>query len=181
LVLAALFSGCRYGALRELRVANFVAKEGRLAVPSSASKSKKSYNVWLSDEGATFFRSLVIGRRADDFLLVRDDGLQWECSAQRFPMKAAIKAAGLATSVRSATVSFHTLRHTVATRMLERGISPAIVAKQLGHADTKMVEQHYGHLSDAFIGDAVRRNFGEFGVDLDNNVTAFEPKKPVNV
>jgi hypothetical protein len=31
-----------------------------------------------------------------------------------------------------------------------------VVAKNLGHADTKMVEKHYGHLADSYVVDAIR-------------------------
>jgi hypothetical protein len=31
-----------------------------------------------------------------------------------------------------------------------------VVAKNLGHADTRMVEKHYGHLAPSFIADAIR-------------------------
>jgi hypothetical protein len=30
-----------------------------------------------------------------------------------------------------------------------------VVAKNLGHADTRMVEKHYGHLAPSFITDAL--------------------------
>lgn len=31
-----------------------------------------------------------------------------------------------------------------------------VVAKNLGHKDTRMVEQHYGHLAPSFVVDAIR-------------------------
>jgi hypothetical protein len=31
-----------------------------------------------------------------------------------------------------------------------------VVAKNLGHADTRMVEMHYGHLAPSFIANAIR-------------------------
>lgn len=42
-------------------------------------------------------------------------------------------------------VSFHSLRHTCATRMLERGVNPADAAKILGHKSTKMFLDRYVH------------------------------------
>jgi len=38
-----------------------------------------------------------------------------------------------------------------------------VLAKNLGHVDTRMVEKHYGHLSDSFIADQVRKHAPRFG------------------
>ena len=35
------------------------------------------------------------------------------------------------------------------------GVPLMVVAKNLGHADTRMVEKHYGHLAPSFIIDAI--------------------------
>jgi hypothetical protein len=31
-----------------------------------------------------------------------------------------------------------------------------VVARDLGHADTRMVEKHYGHLATSYIREAIR-------------------------
>jgi hypothetical protein len=38
-----------------------------------------------------------------------------------------------------------------------------VVAKNLGHVDTKMVEAHYGHLAPSYIADAIRAGGPRFG------------------
>jgi hypothetical protein len=38
-----------------------------------------------------------------------------------------------------------------------------VVAKNLGHTDTRMVEKHYGHLSQSYIADAIRAAAPRFG------------------
>ena len=43
-----------------------------------------------------------------------------------------------------------------------------VVAKGLGHANTKMVEQHYGHLSADFVADQVRKYAPSFGIKTGN-------------
>lgn len=43
-------------------------------------------------------------------------------------------------------VTTHQLRHMAATRMLRAGISPALVAQKLGHADIATTTGTYGHL-----------------------------------
>lgn len=47
----------------------------------------------------------------------------------------------------------HDLRRTAASWAVQAGASLAVVAASLGHADTRVTEAHYGHLSD----DPVRR------------------------
>jgi hypothetical protein len=53
-------------------------------------------------------------------------------------------------------ISFHILRHTWASLAVMNGTPLLVVAKNLGHTDTRMVEKHYGHLAPSFIADAIR-------------------------
>jgi hypothetical protein len=39
-----------------------------------------------------------------------------------------------------------------------------VVAKNLGHRDTRMVEHHYGHLAKSFVADAIRAHAPVYGV-----------------
>ena len=46
-----------------------------------------------------------------------------------------------------------------------------MIAQQLGHADTRMVERHYGHLAPSYVADTVRAAFGTLGlIELSNVV-----------
>jgi hypothetical protein len=45
-----------------------------------------------------------------------------------------------------------------------------VVAKNLGHSDTRMVEKHYGHLPQSFVADAIRAGTPRFGVIKPSNV-----------
>jgi hypothetical protein len=40
----------------------------------------------------------------------------------------------------------------------------AVIAAQLGHADTRMVEKHHGHLAPNYVADTVRAAFGTLGI-----------------
>ena len=44
------------------------------------------------------------------------------------------------------------------------GVPLMVVAKNLGHADTRMVEKHYGHLAPSFITDAIRTGAPRYGI-----------------
>src|SRR5215213_6068794 len=43
-------------------------------------------------------------------------------------------------------LTFHDLRHTYASLMVAAGVTPHVIAEQLGHRDARLVLQRYGHL-----------------------------------
>jgi hypothetical protein len=45
-----------------------------------------------------------------------------------------------------------------------------VVAKNLGHRDTKMIEAHYGHLAPSYIKDAIRKGAPKFGFKPDKKI-----------
>lgn len=44
------------------------------------------------------------------------------------------------------SLSIHKLRHTYISVLLNNGINPEMIAKQVGHTDTSMIQKVYGHL-----------------------------------
>jgi hypothetical protein len=46
----------------------------------------------------------------------------------------------------------------------------AVIAAQLGHADTRITEKHYAHLGPSYVADTVRNAFDEIGLLDDDNV-----------
>jgi len=67
---------------------------------------------------------------------------------------------------------FHALRHSYASRLAMAGVPLAVIAAQLGHSDTRMVERHYGHLSPGYVADTVRAAFGTPGIVSPSNVVS---------
>jgi integrase len=65
--------------------------------------------------------------------------------------------------------SFHITRHTWASHAVMNGMPLMVVARNLGHVDTKMVERHYGHLAPSFITDAIRAHAPRFGIKPDKS------------
>lgn len=160
LVQAALHSGCRYGELARLQVHDFNSDSGTIAIRQS--KSGKPRHVVLSAEGAALFAHLTAGRNGDGVLLRRANGEAWKASHQGRPMADACERAKI-----KPRISFHGLRHTWASHAVMNGVPLMVVAKNLGHADTRMCEKHYSHLAPSFIADAIRANAPRFGFEPD--------------
>ena len=53
-------------------------------------------------------------------------------------------------------ISMHGLRHTYATRAIERGIQPKILQKLLGHSSIKITMDKYVHVTEDSFADAIR-------------------------
>ena len=66
--------------------------------------------------------------------------------------------------------SMHVLRHTYATRAIERGMQPKILQQLLGHASIQTTMDRYVHVTDDSLTQAIRQfegsappNLVEFG------------------
>ena len=152
LVHAALLTGCRYGELRRLKVADYNPDVGTLAIREA--KSGQVRHVTLTDEAPELIERLVAGRSMGDVLFKRDDGRAWKRAEQLRPMREACKRAGIIPAV-----GFHVLRHTHASILAMRAVPMAVVARQLGHSDTRMTEKHYAHLAPNYVADTIRVSF----------------------
>jgi integrase len=110
-------------------------------------------------EGQAFFRQLAAGRNSEQLLLCRADGSAWGKGHQNAFMAAACGRAKIK------PISFHGLRHTWSSLAVMAGVPLMIVARNLGHVDTKMVEKHYGHLGQGYITEAIRKNAPRYGFE----------------
>ena len=187
---AALETGCRYGELTRLQVQDFNADAGAINVRRS--KSGKARHVVLSAEGIAFFSQLTAGREPSGLMLrnlarvereserhrqkmmkspnvaeISDLG-DWRPAEQGRPMREACKRAKI-----EPHISIHGLRHTWASLAAMAGVPLMVIAKNLGHTDTRMVEKHYGHLAPSFVTDAIRAGAPKFGFKADPKVAVF--------
>ncbi|MGR4064129.1 MAG: tyrosine recombinase XerC [Vulcanimicrobiaceae bacterium] len=65
-------------------------------------------------------------------------------------------------------VTFHSLRHTANSLLIEAGEDPLAIAGSLGHADTRMMFERYGHLFDHTarrVADTANRIFDRLEAD----------------
>ena len=162
LVIGGLMTGCRYGELAAFVVEDFNVDSGTLTVRTS--KCGKPRHVALSAEGSEFFTRQCLGKAPDALLFTKASGRKWSASDQQRPVTAACISAKIA------PITFHGIRHTYASRLAMRGVPLAVIAAQLGHADIRMVEKHYGHLSPNYVADTIRSAFGTLGVIETDNV-----------
>lgn len=167
MVQAALLTGMRYGELAALRSADLNRDAGTLQV--RASKSGRARYTHLTDEGRDFFVAMAVGKPGDAPLLTRPDGHPWGKSHQHRPILEACMRGSIAPAA-----SFHTLRHTYASRLVMKGVPLFVIATQLGHRDTRMVERHYGHLAPSYIAETVRAAFGTLGIIESGNVVPLQ-------
>ena len=164
LVQAALETGARLGELVALEVHDFNPDTGTLAIRTS--KSGKSRHVVLTEEGAEFFAQVCAGRPGHATMFVKADGEPWGRGHQGPLMAAACKRTKI-----TPPIGFHGLRHTWASLAAMAGVPLMVVAKNLGHRDTRMVEMHYGHLAPSYIADAIRAGAPRFGFKPDKKIT----------
>ena len=169
LVAGALLTGCRYGELAALKVVDLNTDSGTIHIRTS--KSGKGRHVVLNDEGKALFERLATGRAGDALLFVKTDGMAWGKSHQFRPFGEACDRAKIVP-----VINFHQLRHTWASLSIMAGAPLMVVAQNLGHRDTRMVERHYGHLAESFVAETIRRTAPSFGLVQTTNVVPLGQK-----
>jgi len=151
LVLAALYTGCRATEILRMRCSQ-VGRDG-YGVYVDPLKNYRPRFVFLPDEGMLWFLSLIEGRSPRDLVFKRDSGLPWYGNYKHL-FKAAVREAGLPDEF-----TFHGLRHTYASQLVQAGATVYAVAEQLGHANPTTVLRTYGHLSPQMRESEVRQRF----------------------
>jgi integrase len=170
LVRAALVTGARYGELAALRASDFNPDNHTVHIRTS--KSGRGRHIILNDEGVTLFKSLVAGKAGNAPLLPRNDGSSWAAAHQIRRMDDACERAKI-----DPPASFHGLRHTYASHAIMNGVPLMVVAKNLGHGDTRMVEKHYGHLAQSYITDAIKKGAPTFGIEPETGVASLDERR----
>jgi integrase len=156
MVEAGLHSGARWSELCRLKPRDFNRDAGTVAVHRSKSKAR---HIILNDDGVHFFAQAAARADNREFLFVRSDGRPWGTSWQIRSMKAACDRAHI-----KPNTGFHILRHTWASHAVMNGMPLLLVARNLGHRDTRMVELHYGHLAPDYATQEIRRAAPRFGM-----------------
>ena len=167
LVQAALYTGCRYGELSRLSVADLNPDVGTVVI--RITKSGKPRHVVLGEEGQNFFETITAGRPDDAPMFPRDKGGRWGEAHQRWPLKRACERAKI-----TPAIGFHILRHSYTSHLVMNGAPLHVVAHNLGHSNTAMIELHYAHLSPSYIADAIRAAAPKLGIAVPDKVVSLK-------
>jgi integrase len=170
LIQGALYTGARYGELTALQVGGINLDLRSAFIRES--KGGKSRYVPLNDEGMDFFSQLVAGRAGSELVFLKSNGKPWGKAHAQRPMEEACTIAKI-----EPEITFHELRHTYASMMAQAGADLLLLAKLLGHADTRVTSRHYAHLCDKTLADAVQRFLPSFGFKPDKKVVAISDKR----
>lgn len=166
-------TGVRWSELRRIRACDYDRRAGTVRI--GAAKRRPARHVYLNEAGRRAFDVWTAGLGPRAYVFTREDGTAWGKADQTRRMKNTCKAAGFDSKDR---ITFHTLRHSYASALVRAGVHLKIVATSLGHADTRMVEEHYGHLGTNQVADAIREHLPDFGVEVSANVHPLLPKAP---
>src|SRR5262249_8715204 len=150
-------TGCRYGEITAFRVSDFDEAAGTVTV--RAAKGGKPRHVVLTDDGVRLLAQHAAGKPGNALLFAKASGEPWGRSHQHRPLRAACRGARIGPAA-----SFHVLRHTYATLLLRAGAPLAVIAANLGHADTRMTERHYAHLVPGYVADTIRASMPKLGI-----------------
>jgi site-specific recombinase XerD len=131
--------------------------------------SAQGRHIVLSDEGIAFFKGLADDRSGNDRLFTTSSGTLWAEANHSRPLKRACAAAGIVPAI-----SFHVLRHTYASRLAMQRVPLQVIAEQLGHADTRITQKHYAHLSQSYVADVIRAASPALGFVTIPNISEVE-------
>ena len=164
LVQAGLLTGARYMELCNLKVRDFHIDSKTLHIAHS--KTGRSRNIYLSPEGVELFAGLAAGRRANDPLIRRDDGLPFGTQQQARRIKKACANARI-----DPPICFHILRHSYASALVKAGVPLVYVANSLGHTTIAQVQSTYGHIEESHLSETIRQSVPTFGFAKSNVAT----------
>lgn len=128
----------RPGALAALQVKDFDPRLKVLTVGHD--KSGRDRRIKLPPESAALLTSATRQKDLAAPLFTRENGVAWTKDSWKWPIKEAVKAAGLPLSATA-----YTLRHSVISDLVHGGLDLLTVA-QISGTSVAMIEKHYGHL-----------------------------------
>lgn len=168
LVKGALMTGARYSDLRFMRCRDFSEESDTVRI--AGSKTGKVQQQPLTAEGVALFERLTVGREPDAFIFTRADGRAWAQKDAIRPMRAAREAAKLE------DVSFKTTRATYGKLLLLATKDLELVAKALGHSDSRITRKHYAALLPSEVKAGIAR-LPSLGFEVDAKVSRIGKKR----
>lgn len=137
----------RPGALAGLTVRDFDKRTRSLTIGEDNNGNPRQIS--LPQVIADFFADQVKGKLPEAPIFARAGVGAWNKDAWKYPIKEAVRAAGL-----PGAVSAYTLRHSVITDLIRVRL-PILSVAQLSGTSVAMIEKHYGHLVRDDAGEAL--------------------------
>ncbi len=128
----------RPGALARLTGRDFEGRTRSLIIGKD--KNDNPRIISLPQGTADFFAEQVLDKALSACIFARTNGEAWTKDTWKYPIKEAVKAAGLPIEA-----SAYTLRHSVITDLIRAGL-PILTVAQISGTSVAMIEKHYGHL-----------------------------------
>jgi len=147
---AALYTGLRLGELIGLRADDVDLVDARVRVRHGKGGAERW--VPLNREGAVFFAARANGKAPTEPLFHSMDRMQVKRA-----MTAGCRAAEIAPRV-----TFHDLRRSYGSLMLNSGAPIETIQQVLGHADARMTRRTYAHLLQQTVATAVQKHLPSF-------------------
>lgn len=160
MILIAFYTGLRPSDIRSLRWehisfsswGNSISK----VLTKTAHKNNEPHSLPLTDDVVKVLKAWKQQQNTDGGLVFPNPktGNELSKSALKRPWKYIKELAGLPEAL-----DFYNLRHNFISWLVMSGVDMFTVAKLSGHANSKMIEQHYGHLSPKHKEDALSKAF----------------------
>ena len=141
LVLFLLSTGCRLNEALSAQWKNISLSRRILTVPHDSSKSKRPRHIVLNDAALNILEQ--IDRKDSDIYVFTNSKTQKRFVNVFKPWSRIRAKAGLD------SFRLHDCRHYYSTSALENGATLHEVSQLLGHADSRMTEKRYSHLSNS--------------------------------
>lgn len=156
MILFVIKTGLRFGEMVALKWEDIDFKNGQVIVrhsividiPQDSTKSNKIRYVPIIEE----VKLMLIERKkktAKEYVFCQNDGHFLKRERCRRQLLKICERAGIR------RIGWHTLRHTFASHLAEKGISPIAIKELLGHSDIKTT-MRYAHLGPLAIKEAVK-------------------------
>jgi site-specific recombinase XerD len=152
LFIVAFNTGMRLGELTNLKWEN-IDLEGKMIIvkndTSFSTKSRKDRIIPMSKKVLELFQEKDSSKQLSVYVFSKSGGIKFNNDYVTKSFKKAVRKAEL-----NDKIHFHTLRHSFASRLVQRGASIYVVKELLGHSDVTTT-QIYSHLEHSNLKDVI--------------------------
>lgn len=153
LFILAFNTGMRLGELTNLKWENVDLKYETIIVKNDTSfstKSRKDRIIPMNRKVSELFKKKAYSRQLSVYVFTKSGGIKFNNDYITKNFKKVVRRAKL-----NDKIHFHTLRHSFASRLVQKGASIYIVKELLGHSDVSTT-QIYSHLEQSNLKEVIR-------------------------